>query len=106
MEILEDGNRNSVSCQAVVSYSGQNTKSQITPLLGAFERKHGNLLHILEVEMQLAALKALVQYYDPPTRCFTFGDFQMAPTLEEYERLLGLPLAESSHPFHQGKSPS
>ncbi|RDY10890.1 hypothetical protein CR513_04509, partial [Mucuna pruriens] len=50
----------------------------------AFKRKHGNLLCILEVEI----------------------DFQMALTLEEYERLLGLPLAESSHHFHQGQPPS
>ncbi|RDX76376.1 hypothetical protein CR513_43643, partial [Mucuna pruriens] len=67
----------------------------------AFERKHGNLLRILEVEVQPATLEALVQYYDPPARCFTFRDFQMTPTLEEYERLLGFPLTESTHYFHQ-----
>ncbi|RDX63945.1 hypothetical protein CR513_57557, partial [Mucuna pruriens] len=38
---------------------------------------------------------ALTQYYDPPLRCFTFRDFQLAPTLEEYERLLGIPLGKS-----------
>lgn len=32
---------------------------------------------------------ALSQYYDPPLRCFTFQDFQLAPTIDEYERLLG-----------------
>ncbi|RDY09916.1 hypothetical protein CR513_05646, partial [Mucuna pruriens] len=35
-----------------------------------------------------ATLLALTQYYDPPLRCFTFQGFQLAPTLEEYERLL------------------
>ncbi|RDX66511.1 hypothetical protein CR513_54716, partial [Mucuna pruriens] len=30
----------------------------------------------------------------------------MAPTLEEYERLLGLPLAESGSYFHQDQTPS
>ncbi|RDY02084.1 hypothetical protein CR513_14523, partial [Mucuna pruriens] len=73
---------------------------------GTFERKHGNLLCLLEVETQPEALEALVQYYDPPVRCFTFRDFQLAPTLEEYERLLGLPLAESAHYFHQDQPPS
>ncbi|KAI5430408.1 hypothetical protein KIW84_034840 [Lathyrus oleraceus] len=29
------------------------------------------------------------QYYDPPLRCFTFKDFQLALTIEEYEKLLG-----------------
>ncbi|RDY02337.1 hypothetical protein CR513_14222, partial [Mucuna pruriens] len=66
----------------------------------AFERKHGNLLSILEVEMQ-PVVEALVQYYDLLVRCFTFRDFQIAPTLEEYERLLGLPLSESPHYFHR-----
>ncbi|RDX69992.1 hypothetical protein CR513_50818, partial [Mucuna pruriens] len=30
----------------------------------------------------------------------------MAPTLEEYERLMGLPLTESPLYFHQGQRPS
>ncbi|RDY01048.1 hypothetical protein CR513_15685, partial [Mucuna pruriens] len=72
----------------------------------AFERMHGNLLRILEIETQSEALEVLVQYYDPPVRCFTFRDFQLAPTLEEYECLLGLPLAESAQYFHQDQPPS
>ncbi|RDX92564.1 hypothetical protein CR513_25290, partial [Mucuna pruriens] len=72
----------------------------------SFEKIHGNLLQILEIEAQPKALEALVQYYDAPARCFTFSDFQMAPTLEEYERLLGLPLAEGALYFHQDQTPS
>ncbi|RDY07397.1 hypothetical protein CR513_08491, partial [Mucuna pruriens] len=72
----------------------------------AFEKMHGNLLQILEIDTQSKALKVLIQYYDPPTRCFTFRDFQLAPTLEEYERLLGLPLVESAQYFHQDQPPS
>ncbi|RDX93929.1 hypothetical protein CR513_23752, partial [Mucuna pruriens] len=67
-----------------------------------FEKLHGNLLSLLEVETQPTALEALAQYYDSPVRCFTIKDFQMAPTLEEYERLLGLPLTESPLYLHQG----
>ncbi|RDX86342.1 hypothetical protein CR513_32342, partial [Mucuna pruriens] len=51
-------------------------------------------------------LEALFQYYDSPVRCFTFKDFQIAFTLEEYERLLRLPLVESPHYFHQAQPPS
>ncbi|RDX99210.1 hypothetical protein CR513_17757, partial [Mucuna pruriens] len=50
----------------------------------AFERMHRNLL----------------------LRCFTFRDLQLDPTLEEYEHLLGLPLAESARYFHQDQQPS
>ncbi|RDX98901.1 hypothetical protein CR513_18116, partial [Mucuna pruriens] len=58
----------------------------------AFERKYKNLLSLVNVEVQPAALSALTQYYDLPLRCFTFKGFQLAPTLEEYKRLLGMPL--------------
>ncbi|RDY06635.1 hypothetical protein CR513_09338, partial [Mucuna pruriens] len=47
-------------------------------------------------------LSALTQFYDLPLRCFTFKDFQLAPTLEEYERLLGIPLAKSPPYFPRG----
>ncbi|RDX86858.1 hypothetical protein CR513_31753, partial [Mucuna pruriens] len=90
-KISEDGNRRIISGQA-----GRRT----------FERRHGNLLHLLNVDIQPATLEALVQYYDPPARCFTFRDFQIAPTLEEYERLLGLPLEGSAQYFHQDRLPS
>ncbi|RDX66437.1 hypothetical protein CR513_54796, partial [Mucuna pruriens] len=70
-----------------------------------FEKLHDNLLSLLEVETQPAALGALAQYYDSSVCCFTFKDFQIAPTLEEYERLLGLPLTKSPLYFHQGQPP-
>lgn len=35
------------------------------------------------------ALVVLDQYYDPHLCCFTFRDFQLAPTNKEFERLLG-----------------
>ncbi|RDY11528.1 hypothetical protein CR513_03797, partial [Mucuna pruriens] len=53
-----------------------------------FKGRYDNLLGIPEVEVQPTALSALTQYYDSLLRCFTFNDFQLAPTLEEYERLL------------------
>ncbi|RDX75800.1 hypothetical protein CR513_44283, partial [Mucuna pruriens] len=67
---------------------------------------HGNLLSLLEVEVQPDALTTLTQYYDSPLRCFTFRDFQLAPTLEEYERIIGMPLAKSPPYLFKGKNPS
>ncbi|XP_052728449.1 uncharacterized protein LOC128195253 [Vigna angularis] len=64
----------------------------------AFGRKYGNLLSLMEVKVQLPAITALAQYYDPPLRCFTFQDFQLAPTVEEFEHILGLPL-EGTKPY-------
>jgi len=63
----------------------------------AFRKKFGNLLGLLEVEVQVPVLTALAQYYDPPLRCFTFSNFQLVPTIEEFEKILDLPL--------EGKAP-
>ncbi|RDX69192.1 hypothetical protein CR513_51716, partial [Mucuna pruriens] len=51
-----------------------------------FENKFEKVLDLIQVEVQPWALSALVQFYDPSIRSFTFQDFQLDPTLEEYER--------------------
>ncbi|RDX90231.1 hypothetical protein CR513_27929, partial [Mucuna pruriens] len=71
-----------------------------------FEKKHGNLIDILNIQVQPIALEMLVQYYDTFLRSFTFNNFQIAPILEEYERLLGLPLETSPQYLYRGKTPS
>jgi len=40
---------------------------------------------------------AFAQYYDPSVRAFTFQDFQLVQTIEEFEQILDLPL--------EGRSP-
>ncbi|RDX93030.1 hypothetical protein CR513_24763, partial [Mucuna pruriens] len=72
----------------------------------AFERKYGNLLGLVNIEVQPAALSALTQYYDLPLKCFTFRDFQLTPTLEEYERLIGIPYDKSPPYLFKGNYPS
>jgi len=58
----------------------------------AFRRKYGNLLGLLELDIEMDIVTALAQYYDPSMRCFLFQDFQLVPTIEEYEQILDLPL--------------
>ncbi|RDX93155.1 hypothetical protein CR513_24631, partial [Mucuna pruriens] len=72
----------------------------------AFERKYENLLGLVSVEVQPTAFSTLSQYYDPPLRCFTFRDFQLAPTLEEYERLIRIPYDKSPPYLFVGHYPS
>lgn len=38
--------------------------------------------------MQIEAITSLAQFYDPPLQCFTFQDFQLAPTLDECNQIL------------------
>ncbi|XP_050878232.1 uncharacterized protein LOC127082053 [Lathyrus oleraceus] len=55
-----------------------------------FKEAYGSLLGILNTEVNITDVHTLVQFYDPPLRCFTFHDYQLAPTLEEYSHILGI----------------
>ncbi|XP_061338461.1 uncharacterized protein LOC133285268 [Gastrolobium bilobum] len=69
-------------------------------------RKYGNVLDLLEVDVQVEAITAIAQDYDSPLRCFTFQDFQLAPTLEEFEQIFGLSLEEEKPYCYIGHYPS
>ncbi|WJX25239.1 hypothetical protein P8452_14301 [Trifolium repens] len=57
-------------------------------------QKYGKIIDLLNVPLQVEAITALAQFYDQPLRCFTFQDFQLAPTLEEFEQILDSPKKE------------
>ena len=56
--------------------------------LKMFTRRYGDTLDLTKVEVQLDVVSALIQFYDPPLRCFIFQDFQLPPTLEEFDRIM------------------
>ncbi|KAI5431681.1 hypothetical protein KIW84_035734 [Lathyrus oleraceus] len=58
-----------------------------------FKQRHGKLLSILSTDVVEGLLSVLMEFYDPLYRCFTFPDFQLVPTLEEYSHLLGIPVS-------------
>ncbi|WJX45917.1 hypothetical protein P8452_32765 [Trifolium repens] len=62
-----------------------------------FVNKYGRIIDLLDIPVQVEAITALAQFYDPSLRCFTFQDFQLAPTLEEFGQILDFP--------NQGKGP-
>ena len=45
----------------------------------------------MRLPVQAATIKAQLNFWDPSYRCFTFGNINMTPTLEEYERILDFP---------------
>jgi len=59
-----------------------------------FRNPHGRLLSILNTKFDEGVLKTLVQFYDPCYHCFTFPDYQLVPTLEEYSYLMDRPVLE------------
>ena len=37
-------------------------------------------------------MSVLFQFFDPAHHCFTFLDYQLVPTMEEFSQLLGVPI--------------
>jgi len=58
----------------------------------AFCKTYKKIWDLAMIEVSIEAIVALTQYYDQPLRCFKFGDFQLVPTVEEFEEILGCPL--------------
>ncbi|KAL5193627.1 hypothetical protein HKD37_20G055820 [Glycine soja] len=72
----------------------------------AFRKVYGKILDLTVAEVFTEAVVSLAQYYDQPLRCFMFGDFQMVPTIEEFEEILGCPLGGRKPYLFSGFLPS
>ncbi|KAH1254185.1 hypothetical protein GmHk_04G010676 [Glycine max] len=72
----------------------------------AFRKTYGKILELTIAEVSIEAIVSLTQYYDQPLRCFTFGDFQLVPTIEEFEEILGCPLRGRKPYLSSGCLPS
>ena len=59
-----------------------------------FRKRYGTLLTLLNANVDEGLLKTFVQFYDPVYRCFTFPDYQLMPTLEEYAHILGISVSD------------
>ncbi|XP_050890747.1 uncharacterized protein LOC127096184 [Lathyrus oleraceus] len=70
-----------------------------------FKEAYGNLLGILNTKVNITAVHTLVQFYDPPLRCFTFQDYQLALTLEEYSHILGIRIKNQVPYIHTKELP-
>ncbi|KAH1232831.1 hypothetical protein GmHk_09G025406 [Glycine max] len=72
----------------------------------AFRKTYGKILELTIAEVSIEAIASLTQYYDQPLRCFTFGDFQLVLTIEEFEEILGCPLGGRKPYLFSGCLPS
>ncbi|KAL4376521.1 hypothetical protein GQ457_02G024590 [Hibiscus cannabinus] len=54
----------------------------------AFKRDYGDIAHLLYVPIDETLLQALVKYWNPYYRCFTFGNVDLTPTIKEYSALI------------------
>ena len=58
------------------------------------------------IEVLDEAIASLTQYYDQSLRCFTFRDFQLTPTINEFEGILGCPIGGRKPYLFSGYYPS
>ncbi|KAH1265536.1 hypothetical protein GmHk_01G001221 [Glycine max] len=72
----------------------------------AFRKTYGKILELTIAEVSIKAIASLTQSYDQPLRCFTFGDFQLVPTIEEFEEILACPLGGRKPYLSSGCLPS
>ncbi|XP_058750903.1 uncharacterized protein LOC131623923 [Vicia villosa] len=56
--------------------------------LDEFRKTYGHILLMLTTRIDEWGLYTLLQFYDSELCCFTFQDYQLAPTLEEYAHIL------------------
>ena len=63
-----------------------------------FIKKHGHLLNLVTTDFKEDMMRVLFQFFDPKYHCFTFPDYQLVPTLEEFSRMLGVPILDQT-PF-------
>jgi len=64
----------------------------------AFCKAYGKIWDLAMIEVSAKVIVSLTQYYDQPLRCFTFEDFHLVSTVEEFEEILGCPL-EGRKPY-------
>ena len=53
-----------------------------------FTERHGRLLNLVTSNTEEDMMKVLFQFFDPLHHCFTFPNYQLMPTLEEFSQLL------------------
>ncbi|KAH1202876.1 hypothetical protein GmHk_17G049229 [Glycine max] len=97
--------------QVKVKSLGITSLKELGQLMGqlqrqAFRKAYGKIWDLAMVEVSTEAIASLAQYYDQPLRCFTFGDFQLSPMVEEFEEILGCPLGGRRPYLFSGFYPS
>ncbi|XVE98632.1 hypothetical protein REPUB_Repub03eG0123300 [Reevesia pubescens] len=55
---------------------------------GKFNAKYGDIALLLSVKVDEQLIRAMLWFWDPSYKCFTFNKNDMVPTLEEYSALL------------------
>ncbi|XP_058783707.1 uncharacterized protein LOC131658427 [Vicia villosa] len=52
------------------------------------------LINLVRVKVDEALLNSMMQFYDPLLHYFTYRDFQLVPTLEEFSHIMDIPIPD------------
>ena len=55
----------------------------------SFTERHVRLLNLVTSNTGEDMMKVLFQFFDPLHHCFTFPDYHLVPTLEEFSQQIG-----------------
>ena len=72
----------------------------------AFSKAYGTIWDLAMIKVSIEAIASLTQSYTQSLKCFTFGDVQLVPTIEEFEGILGCPLEGRKTYLFSGFYPS
>ena len=53
-----------------------------------FTKKYDRLINLVTTNFEEDMVHVLFQFFDPKHHCFTFPDYQLVPTTEEFSQLL------------------
>jgi hypothetical protein len=56
-----------------------------------FDGRHKRIAHMMKILVQTSSVKALLHFWDPNYKCFTFRDVDVTPTIKEYAQILNFP---------------
>ena len=62
------------------------------PNMRRFYNQYGQIVSLMTVEVDEPLVRAVIQFWDPSYRCFTFNGEDLVPTTEEYSMLIRLNL--------------
>ncbi|KAG8485233.1 hypothetical protein CXB51_021035 [Gossypium anomalum] len=57
----------------------------------SFYQSYGDISYLLDIKVDKHLFRAMVQFWNAAYKCFTFGEVDLVPTLEEYTALLRCP---------------
>ena len=82
--------RNTIQIRFMKAYPQLQELASRVPEDSPFTKKYGRLLSLATSNFQEEMMCVLFQFFDPIHHCFTFPDYQLVPTLEEFSLLLGV----------------